>query len=146
MKTPALLCNLALFALMGGIVATEGIPERPAYAAFTVVMLWAPAFTAFVIMRRLPDRGRPGPAANTGTSAAPSPGGGPDSRGMVMPRIAASTNLVLSGFVCWALVSQYPYPEGRSVIPYAVVALLTPLLSLAVLVRAARPAALGRRT
>jgi hypothetical protein len=45
-------------------------------------------------------------------------------------RTAVLGNLLLLGAACWAAVAQYPYPEGNSVIPFAVLVVVTPILSL----------------
>jgi len=96
-----------LFVVTSVVVATEGIPGKPAYAAFTIVMLVIPAFTAFIITRR------------------------PPGSGVLALRLAALCNVALVGLVCWALVEQYPYPEGAGVIPFAGLALMAPVFSLA---------------
>ena len=145
METQAVLCNVLLCVVTGFLVATEGIPDKPAYAVFTLLMLLVPVLTALTIMRRPSSAGRPGPAEKGHAPAGSSAGGGWRGTGGVMRCVAASCNLVLLGFVCWALVGQYPYPEGAGVIPYAAVALVTPVVSLAVLVRSARASPRGRQ-
>jgi hypothetical protein len=117
MKTLAVLCNVVLAAITCAIVATEGLPAKPVFLAFTLLMMLVPA-VAVAAIRWRPAAGRrsPGSVATLG--------------------IAAVGCLVLLGFVCWALVSQYPYPEGASMIPLGALALLTPALSLVVLRRA----------
>jgi hypothetical protein len=47
------------------------------------------------------------------------------------------SNLVLLAFSSWAIVDQYPHPEDGGVIPYAVLVVVTPIISLVAL--------LGRR-
>jgi uncharacterized protein YhhL (DUF1145 family) len=42
-------------------------------------------------------------------------------------------NIVFFGFVCWALVDQYPHPEEDGVLTFTVLIVLTPILSLVVL-------------
>jgi hypothetical protein len=116
MKTLTVVCSLAVFALSCLIVVTEGIPAKASYALFTLLIIVVPLFTAFVVVR-------------------PRFRGEQRARIAVFPRIAAWGNVVLLGFVGWALVTQYPYPEGVGVIPFGVLALLTPVLSLAVLRR-----------
>jgi len=54
---------------------------------------------------------------------------------------AVSCDLVLRATVCWALVLQYPYPERTGVISLALLSIITPVLSVAVLWRAARSGA-----
>jgi hypothetical protein len=52
-----------------------------------------------------------------------------------MKIVAIICNIVFFGFVCWALVDQYPHPEEDRVIAFTVLMMLTPILSLAVLFR-----------
>jgi hypothetical protein len=52
-----------------------------------------------------------------------------------MKIVAIICNIVFFGFVCWALVDQYPHPEEDGVIAFAVLMVLTPILSLVVLFR-----------
>jgi hypothetical protein len=111
MKTVAILCNVVLAALTSMILATEGLPGRPVYLGFTLLMILAPVMAVFAMTRR------------------------PSGAGRGASMTAAAGNLVLVGFVCWAMVAQYPYPEGAGVVPYAVLALAAPVLSLAVLAR-----------
>jgi len=51
-------------------------------------------------------------------------------------KIAAMVcNIVFFGFVCWALVDQYPHPEEDGVIAFTMLMVLTPILSLVALLR-----------
>lgn len=43
--------------------------------------------------------------------------------------MAIICNVVLIGFVCWALVDQYPHPHENGFTAYAVLIVLTPILS-----------------
>ena len=116
MKALTVLCNVVLAALSVMIVATEGFPKEPAYIALTALIVLVPIFTVFVMARK------------------------PGSGGPNLPRVAILCNLLLLGLAAWAMIVQYPYPEGPSVIPFAVLAMLTPALSGAALGRATRPA------
>jgi hypothetical protein len=115
MKRLTVLCNVVLAALSLMIVVTEGFPRQPAYLALTVLMVLVPIVMVFVMART------------------------PGSGGPLVPCVAILCNLLLLGLTAWAIVVQYPYPEGPSVIPFAVLAVLTPALSVAALRRAARP-------
>ena len=54
-------------------------------------------------------------------------------------KIAATVcNIVLFGFTCWAIVSQYPHPEEAGVIAYAVLLVLTPIPCVVALSRAGK--------
>lgn len=116
MKTVAVLANIILAVLTCGIVATEGLPSRLFYVAFTVLMLLVPVVAVFALTRR-PSTDRPAVRA-----------------------AAAVGCLALAATVAWALVAQYPYPEGPGVVPYGVLALLAPIAGLAALRRAVPPA------
>jgi len=112
MKTLAPLSNIVLVAVTCLIVVTEGLPVGPFYLAFTLLMFLVPVLTVVALARR----------SSAGGSAV---------------RMAAAVgSLVLLAAVCWALVAQYPSPEGAGVIPFAVLAVLTPALSVAALLRA----------
>jgi hypothetical protein len=116
MKTVAVLANIVLFVLTCGIVVTEGLPERPSYVAFTLLMLLVPVGAVFGLTRR-----------------------GPADRPVVRSAAAVGC-LALAAAVAWALVAQFPYPEGPAVVPFGVLALFAPIAGLAALRRAAPPA------
>ena len=105
MRTLTVLCNAVLFVITCLIVATEGVPNKAAYLVFTLLLMMIPVFTVFAIVRSTTER------------------------------VAAVCNVVLLGFVCWALADQYPPPEGVSVVVFAVFTALTLVLSAAVLFR-----------
>jgi apolipoprotein N-acyltransferase len=113
MKTVAVLANTILAVLACGIVVTEGLPSRPHYVAFTLLMLLVPVVAVFALARR-------GPADRPAVRAA-----------------AAVGCVAFAATVAWALVAQYPYPEGPAVVPFGVLALLAPIAALAALRRAA---------
>jgi hypothetical protein len=50
-----------------------------------------------------------------------------------MRNVAIIFNIVFFGFVCWALIDQYPHPKESGVIAMAVLMVLTPILNLVVL-------------
>jgi hypothetical protein len=53
--------------------------------------------------------------------------------GNVMRIVAIIFNFIFLGFVCWALIDQYPHPKEGGVIAMSVLMVLTPILNLAVL-------------
>ena len=108
MGTAAIVCNVVLFAITGVVLLTEGMPEASHFVVLTVLMLLVPLLTAVVLVReRLAS-----PAVT------------------LVNRVAVLCNLVLLGASGWEAVAQYPYPEGNSVIPFALLAVCTPILSL----------------
>jgi hypothetical protein len=49
--------------------------------------------------------------------------------------VVAICNVVLLGFTGWAYVDQYPHPKEDGFVAFIVLMVLTPILSLAALVR-----------
>jgi hypothetical protein len=109
MKTLAVLCNVVLFTFTCFVLATDGAPTKAAYIIFTLVLMMTPVLTVIVLARR---------AAGDGAR-----------------RAAAICNVLSLGFLCWALVDQYPHPSEPGFIEYVVVLVLTPLLSAVALLR-----------
>jgi hypothetical protein len=60
---------------------------------------------------------------------------GRSSTSAVTRSVAAVCNVVLLGFVYWAFVDQYPHPEEDGLVAFVVVMMVTPILSLVVLLR-----------
>jgi len=128
MRTAALVCNVVLLAITGLIILTEGLPREGRYLVLTLLMLLIPLLSLVVLVRQRAAPPRPS-AENAGPSA-----------NTLANRAAVMGNLLLFGASCWAAVAQYPYPEGNSVIPFAVLAVCTPILSLLALLRGGRSA------
>jgi hypothetical protein len=114
MKTLTVLCNVVLVGFTAFVVATEGPSREPAYNVFALLLVLVPIFTLFALLNRKA-------AANPAVAPA-----------------AAIANVILLALICWALVNQYPHPKEPGFIPFAVVCLLTPVLSAAVLFLGAR--------
>jgi len=122
MKTLTILCNIISVLFTCFVLATDGLPTKAAYIVLTVLVVLIPVFTVFALVR--------------------SGGGGvPSSRGRAIARAAAICNVVLLGFVCWALVDQYPHPAESGFLEYVVLTMVTPILSAVVLFRIARSGA-----
>jgi len=118
MGTTAIVCNIVVFAITGVIILTEGIPRDGHYMALTLLVLLVPLLSAVVLVRtRLVPQG---PCADDDVSP----------RITLMKRAALLCNLVLLGASCWETVAQYPYPEGNSVIPFAILTVCAPILTL----------------
>ena len=133
MRTAAIVCNVVVFAVTGIIVLTEGVPKDARYAVLTFLVLLVPLLSAVVLVRE--------------RVAPPAPGvdGGAGPAITLTRRAAALCNLVLLGAACWAAVTQYPYPEGNGVIPFAVLVVCAPILSLMALLGGRRSAVREQR-
>ena len=115
-RVTAIVCNVVLLGITGVIVVTEGMPNKAPYLVLTLLMLLVPLLTALVVLRG----GTALPAAMPTRE--------------LMNRAVAVCNVALLGVAGWAVISQYPYPEGNSVIPFAILTVCTPMLSLMALV------------
>lgn len=121
MRIAAVACSVALLALTGIDVLTEGMPSRAGDAVLTFVVLLVPLLTAVVLVRE-----------HLAVRRHHVDNGGPPTGGLAH-HAAVAGNLVVLVACGWAAVARYPYPEGSSVIPYAVLAVVTPILNLAAL-------------
>jgi len=116
MDLAAIVCNLVLTATTGLILLTEGIPGRFHYILLSALMFAVPLASAIVVYRA-----RQAGQQRGATSA------GPTSTSI---RRTALLNVVLFVAACWSAIAQYPYPEGNTVIPFAVLTVLVPVLNL----------------
>jgi len=113
MKTLTVLCNVVLFGFTCLVLAVDGVSTELPYIGLTLLMILIPVFTVFAIVRSVPSSVR---------------------------RVAGLCNVVLLVFICWAIVEQYPHPEEDGVVAYTLLAVLTPILSMAVLLFGGRGA------
>ena len=135
MTTLTVLCNIVLLGFTCVVLATDGPPMQAAYILFTLWLMLIPIFTVFAIVRSKAGHGWQTVHMNRNTLEAQSKTDALSSRSIVMERVAAICNIVLLGFVCWALVEQYPHPEEEGVVAFTVLTVLTPILSAVVLFR-----------
>jgi hypothetical protein len=135
MKIAAIICNVFIFAFTCLVLATDGTPKEAVYIVFTLWSLLTPLLSAAVISQMKKGDGRLDLLLKRKT------GEGPNQPDHAFPmrtkmRITAMTfNIIHIGFICWALVDQYPHPEEDGFIEYVVLMVLTPILSLATLFR-----------
>jgi len=135
MKIVAVICNLVLFAFTCVVLATEGPPQAVSYWVFTVWALLTMILSAVVIFRIGETAGwlkvqpkskavMERPKVDEGASA-----------NTILRIVTIVANIVFFGFVCWAIVDQYPHPEEDGVLAFTVLMALTPLLSLVAVFR-----------
>lgn len=116
MRMLAVLSNVILFAFTCLVLVTDGPPTDAAYMIFSTMLLLVPILTVLVILRK-------------------EDADGPDVRGVVLQRLAAVCNVLQLAASAWAIVDQYPHPEEQGVVAFTVVVVLTPILSVIVLLR-----------
>lgn len=126
MKTTAVFLNVVLFAVTGSSVLTEGIPKAAIFWIFTLLALLVPVLNLTV---------------HLGFGVARRAGGTRDHHILAeaFNVVAIICNLGLAAFSVYAAIAQYPYREGNSVIPFALLLIITPIVSLAVISRGGRP-------
>jgi len=105
MKALAVLCNVVLLAFTCLVLVAEGVSSEAAYIVLTLLLIVVPGLSVVALVR----------------------GGGGGTWSFA--RVAALCNIVLLGFICWAIVDQYPHPEEPGFLPYLALVVLTPVLS-----------------
>jgi hypothetical protein len=109
MKVLTLVLNIILFVFTCFVLVTDGLSKEALYIVFTLWAILTPIFSVVVISR-----------SDT-------------SKNM---RIGAIIfNIISIGFICWALVDQYPHPEEAGFIEYVVLMMLTPIISIVAFTR-----------
>ena len=114
MTIVAVVCNVVLFLFTCFVLWTEGSSKGGGYIVLTVLLLLIPILSSAVILRGGARDGWMGSQGKT---------------------VAAIGNIALLGFVIWAVASTYPHPEEPGVIPFTVICVLTPILTLLVVLR-----------
>ncbi len=115
MKAVCILVNLGLSLFTLLVLLTDGIPTEARLIGLSLLVLLVPGLTAMVINRVHPT---------------------PSRRDVFLTRAAAVCNLGLLGAACWALVTQFSsHPKEAGLVPYVVLTLAAPALSLFVLQR-----------
>ena len=119
MKITAIVLNIALFLFTCMVLVTDGPPQEASYIVFAVWSQLTLILTPVAISLLWPGSGW---IRNVRTKD-------------LMLFAAIILNIVNLGFVCWALVDQYPHPDEEGFIEYAVLLVLVPIVSLVVLYR-----------
>jgi NADH:ubiquinone oxidoreductase subunit 4 (subunit M) len=133
MRILAGICNVVLFGFTCLVLVIDGFPKEVSYIVFTLWSVLTLILSAVVIFRwgndgwlgfsmerkALEEQKKTDDLASAST----------------MRIVAIISNIVFFGFVCWALVDQYPHPEEDGVIAFTLLMVLTPLLNLVVLFR-----------
>jgi hypothetical protein len=135
MKIVAVICNVVLFAFTCMVLLTDGLPTQAAYIVFTVWLLLTLIVNVVVISRIGANDGRLWLQMPRTTASEQGEAGGRRSTSAFVRVAVALCNVVLLGFTGWAFVDQYPHPEEDGFVAFIVLMVLTPILSLAALVR-----------
>jgi hypothetical protein len=127
--------NLVAFLFISFVLVTDGPPDPGADTLFALWSLLTKLFSAWMILCTAERNGWLGPVARVSdlAKAEKTKASASVISGLIFSAIVC--NIVLVGFVCWHLAGQYNHPSETGAIPLAVLMVLTPALSLAVLLR-----------
>ena len=114
MTIVAVVCNVVLFLFTCFVLWTDGPAKGGGNVILALLLLLVPILSSAVVLRGGARDGWMGPQGRT---------------------VAAIGNIALLGFVIWAVASTYPHPEEPGVIPFTVICVLTPILTLLVVLR-----------
>ncbi len=131
----ALLSNVLFFGFTTFVLLTDGVSREPAYALFTVLLLLIPPVTVFAVTRGGVAAAWSPVRTTRPPASVPTSAGRPSFGGAAFSRAAAACNLVLAGFVFWAIFDQFPHPDESGLLAYTALAVFTPVLSAIVLLR-----------
>jgi len=133
MKIIAIILNVLLIGFTCLVLVTDGFPTDPVYVIFTLwslvtLILSSVAIYYFGVNEgwlRLRKKNTAADEQNQDHSLS--------FTGTIMKIIGIIFNLVFIGFLCYAIVDQYPHPREQGFIAYIVLMSVTPILNLVVL-------------
>jgi succinate dehydrogenase hydrophobic anchor subunit len=135
MRIVAIVCNVLLFVFTSFVLATDGPPEEASYIVFAVWSQLTRIISAVVLFGTGASGGWLGFRRIREALEGQQKTADLSSRDRFMRIVAILFNIVCFGFVCWALVDQYPHPNEAGFIEYVVFMILTPILSVVALFR-----------
>ncbi|OFV81642.1 MAG: hypothetical protein A2Y78_12480 [Acidobacteria bacterium RBG_13_68_16] len=135
MKIAAAICNIVWFLFTCLVLVTDGPPQGAFYIVVTLLVLLTPLLTLVVIFRSGAGDGWLGLYMKRKAVEEQRKIDDLSSMGTIMKIVAIICNLALLGFVFWALVSQPPHPAEEGYIPFVLVSVVTPIVSVVGILR-----------
>ena len=114
MRIAGIVCNLLVLGSTAMTVVTEGLPSQMGYLTLTLSVLLVSLLSAVALAWS-----RTG--IRLGTSAGK------------VPEAIMLCNVLVCAACVWVAVSRYPYSEGNGIIPFAVLLVATPVLTVVAL-------------
>ncbi len=130
MKIVTLICNIALLGFTCLLFLFEGISKEAAYIVFTLLLLLVPILNIMLIFGNPVNFGYWTSKMKNRTTEEQRKVDEQSSIYPVMKIVVLILNIALLGFASWSIVSNYPHPAEAGVLPYALLVVLTPILSL----------------
>ncbi len=146
MRILAVACNVVLFGFTCLVLVTDGPPQGTGYTVFTLWSLSTLVLSSMVIshggasdswlVRQVTRRSLDEQKKNGNVTFPSTVTGG----------VAIIANIIFLGFICWALVDQYPHPDEEGFIAFIALMIFTPILNLVVLLGGRNKALHGQPT
>jgi hypothetical protein len=130
MKILAVIFNIIFFLFTLFVLATDGFPKQVGYLLVTLFVLLTPILSLIVILHIGENHSRMGLPTEDNSLKEISKIDNKYNRTTILRIIAILLNILLLGYVCWAIFQPHPAEEGY--IPYVILVLLTPILNLLV--------------
>ena len=135
MKIGVVICNILLLGFTCLVALIEGAPKGACYIVFTLLLVLIPILNVVVLARSRKSGSQVNDDVKGRMLEEQSKISSGSSVSTPMTRMAIIGNIVLLGFVCWAVINQYPHPEEPGVLEYTILAILAPILSVVAIVR-----------
>jgi amino acid transporter len=130
MKIAAIICNIVLFIFTCFVLITDGPAGEASYIVFTLLLLLVPIMNIVLMLR---SRINNSWSTFNMRSKVPEEQGKVDAPPSIYPFmkiIGVILNIVLTGFICWAIIDQYPHPKDPGFLIYMLLVIFTPIISL----------------
>jgi hypothetical protein len=134
MKISVINCNIILFLFTCLVLATDGLPTETIYIVFTLWTFLTLILNTVVISRILAGNFLLGLNKKEKVLEGSKQTDEPSYTDTTIRIMAIICNFIFLGFHGWAFVDQYPHPEENGFIVFVVLIVLTPILSLVVLI------------
>ena len=135
MKIVSIICNIVLFGFICFVLATEGPPDETAYIIFTLWSMLTLILSVVLISRTGAANGLSGILIKRKATAEQNKTENTAYLNNMMSIVVFAFNVVFFGFVCWAIIDQYPHPKESGVVFMAILMVLTPVLNLVTILR-----------
>ena len=130
MKIATIICNVVLFLFTCFVLITDGMPGEASYIVFTLLLLLVLILNIVLITGNrinhnvlIFNKGNKEPEVQGKVDA-------PPSIYLFKKIIGVIFNIVLIGFICRAVIDQYPHPRESGFLIYLILVVFTPILSL----------------
>jgi hypothetical protein len=130
MKILAIICNIILFGFICLVLVTDGLSGDIIYIVLNLWWMLTLIFNIVVLFRSGANDGWLNLQIKRKSMEGQKKNGELSLTSSVLRIVAIICNIIFIGFACWAFIDQYPHPKEYGLIAFAVLMILTPILSL----------------